>query len=118
MSGYGKSLTEEEQAWARHGVLPAQEHNAPQPDGREGKTCLPDRSCIITTPSMAAALGGSYGGDNLYCAGDSDDDGRDDNCLPPMPGLAPWGSAALAILLVGSGLWFVARRRAQPGRVA
>ena len=116
MSGYGKTLTEEEQAWARHGALPAQEH-FPQPDGREGSTCLPDGSCIITTPSMAGILGGSYGGDNTYCAGDANNDGRDDNCALGVPGLAPWGSAALALLLMGSGLWFVSRRRASSGPI-
>jgi len=116
MGGYGKVLTEEEQAWARHGVLPAQEH-APQPDGREGSTCLPDGSCIITTPTMAGILGGTYRGDDTYCAGDANNDGRDDNC-PALPGLAPWGSAALALLLMGSGLWFVSRRRAPSGPLA
>ena len=117
MSGYGKALTEEEQAWARHGVLPAQEH-LPQPDGREGQACLPDGSCIVTTPSMAAALGGVYDGDGTYCLGDANGDGRDDKCPAPLPGVAPWGSAALAVLLVGSGLWFVTRRRAASGPVA
>jgi len=115
MAGYGKVLTEEEQAWARHGVLPAQEH-FPQPDGREGSTCLPDGSCIITTPSMAALLGGNYHGDNTYCAGDANNDGKDDSCQS-LPGLAPWGSAALALLLMGSGLWFVSRRRASSGPI-
>jgi hypothetical protein len=112
MSGWGKALTEEEQAWARHGVLPAQEHPA-LPDGVEGKACLPDRTCVFTTPSLAAAMGASYGGDNQYCFGDSNDDGRDDNCYPPFPGLAPAGTAGLALLLAVLGLWFVTRRREQ-----
>jgi hypothetical protein len=113
MSGYGKTLTEEEQAWARHGVLPAQEQ-PPQPDGREGQACLPDRTCIITTPTIAAALGGVYGGDNQYCSGDANDDGFDDKCTLAVPAIAPLGTLALAVLLVGSGLWFVARRRERP----
>ena len=108
--GAGKVLTWEEQQRAAHGVLPPQE-GPPQPDNREGSTCLPDGTCIITTPTIAQHLGGTYRGDDTYCAGDANDDGRDDNCALNVPGLMPAGSVGLALLLAIAGLWFVARRR-------
>ena len=108
--GAGKVLTWEEQQWAAHGVLPPQE-GPPQPDNREGSTCLPDGTCIITTPTIAQHLGGTYRGDDTYCAGDANGDGRDDNCALNVPGLPPAGSTGLALLLAIAGLWFVARRR-------
>ncbi len=32
-----------------------------------GSTCLPDNSCVVTDPSCAATLGGTYNGDGTYC---------------------------------------------------
>jgi hypothetical protein len=108
---YGKTLTEEEALLARHGVLPPQE--GPPQGGREGATCLADRTCMVTTPGYATAIGGEYRGDNTYCAGDANDDGFDDACLGTyIPGMSPSGLTLLLIGLAGAGLWFVARRRA------
>jgi len=32
-----------------------------------GATCLPDNSCVVTDPTCAASLGGTYQGDGTYC---------------------------------------------------
>ena len=58
----GKILTREQEALAQHGVLPPQE-NTPI----EGACCLPDGSCIVTTPACCLTLGGTYLGDFVPC---------------------------------------------------
>jgi len=58
----GKSLTLEQEQLAQHGVLPPQE-TTPQ----EGACCLPDGSCIVTTPACCQIQGGTYLGDFVPC---------------------------------------------------
>jgi hypothetical protein len=108
--GHGKTMTEEMALLAAHGVIPPQ-YQQPSPDGQEGATCLPDGSCIITTPTQANGLGGNYHGAGTLCLGDLNNDGRDEYCNV-IPGAGPWSMAGLVLALIGAGLWFVTRRRA------
>lgn len=108
--GHGKTMTAEEALLAAHGVIPPQ-YQQPQPDGQEGATCLPDHSCIITTPTEAQVLGGTYRGAGTLCAGDLNNDGWDDFCCNVIPGTGPWSMAGLVLALIGAGLWFVRRRK-------
>ena len=66
----GKVLTLEQEMLAQHGVLPPQETTPV-----EGACCLPDGSCVITTPECCATEGGEYQGDGVPCSPDL--------CTPP-----------------------------------
>jgi hypothetical protein len=67
----GKVLTLEQEQLAQHGVLPPQ-RTTPV----EGACCLPDGSCIITTPDCCVQEGGEYQGDFTMCFPDP--------CSPPV----------------------------------
>jgi hypothetical protein len=61
--GAGKSLTREQAALAAHGVLPPQRDTV----DHEGACCLPDNTCVLTTPEICANNGGDYQGDGFQC---------------------------------------------------
>ena len=75
---------------------------------------MPDGLCPPAGFDECVVLGGSYLGDDTYCRGDSDFDGRDDACAsPPIPTAGTWGLVVIALSLLAIGkIAFGMRRRA------
>ncbi|MGB0714310.1 MAG: IPTL-CTERM sorting domain-containing protein [Phycisphaerae bacterium] len=81
-----------------------------------GACCFPDNTCNdqVTLSECAATANTSFEGIGSECAGDSNNNGLDDNCEPgeQVPTVSEWGLVILALLLGTMGKLYFGRREA------
>ena len=61
--------------------------------------CHSDGTCEELMESECLASGGAYSTDGSICSGDSNHDGLDDVCQPPVPLSTPEGRGAFLVLM-------------------
>ena len=77
-----------------------------------GACCMPDDTCVDgSNKCCCELLGGTFMGDASKCLGDSDGDGADDLCVPPIPTVSQWGLVAITLLMLTAGTVVIRRWR-------